>query len=107
MDSWSEPFEPLFTHVIFLFVPRSVRVERLKAREQARWGTRIAPGGDMQEAHLKFLAWAEQYEEGIQGGRSLPRHEDWVRRRDWPLQRIEGDLPASEVLDRALRFVKP
>ncbi len=105
MDSWSAPFEPLFTHVIFLYVPREARAERLRQRERVRHGTRILEGGDMHVEHLKFIEWARQYDEGILGGRSLPRREAWLARQRCPVRRIEGDLSREHVLKSALEFL--
>lgn len=105
MDSWSQPFEPLFTHVIFLQVPTTVRCARLRERERKIRGARIVPGADMHDAHEKFIAWAAQYDAGTATGRSLPRHEAWLARQRVPVLRIEGDFSAEETLARAMKFV--
>lgn len=106
MDSWSEPFESLFTHIIFLYVPAEVRISRLRDRERKLWGPRILDGGDMFQEHEKFISWAAQYDEGIRNGRSLPRHKIWLERQRSPILTIEGDLSTEKSLNRALNFLR-
>jgi len=106
MDSWSEPLEPLFTHLVFLYVPSEIRAERLRAREKKLWGDRILPGGDMHAEHLKFVSWAQQYDEGKLGGRSLPRHNAWLARQTAPVIKIEGAPRVDEAVERVLAFLR-
>lgn len=102
MDSWSEPFVPLFDLAVFLRLPREVRMNRIRARENLRFGARILPGGDMHQAHLDFLVWAEQYEEGVQTGRSLRRHEEWIKMLPCAVLRIEDDLSIEGAVQKVL-----
>lgn len=105
MDSWSEPFESLFTHIVFLYVPSEVRVSRLRLREKKLWGERILEGGDMCIEHEKFMSWAGQYDEGLKNGRSLPRHKTWLAKQRAPILLIEGELSLEVALNRVLDFV--
>lgn len=106
MDSWSEPFLPLFDLVVFLYVPAEIRIERLKKREQERYGSRILPGGDMHQAHLEFIEWAAQYDQGVMSGRSKKRHEDWLARLSCPVLRIEGEISPDSALNLVLGRIK-
>lgn len=99
MDSWSDPFLPLFDLVVFLYVPTDIRIERLRRREQERYGNRILPGGDMHQAHVEFIEWAAQYDQGFMSGRSKHRHEDWMTRLSCPILRIEGELPTDAAVN--------
>lgn len=105
MDSWSDPFVPLFDLAVFIRLPREIRMERIRARESKRFGDRIQPGGDMYQAHLDFLAWAEQYEEGVLTGRSLARHEDWITTLTCPIFRIEDDISIKAAVQKVLRQI--
>lgn len=105
MDSWSEPFEALFTHIIFLYVPSDIRIKRLRAREKKLWGDRILPGGDMFEEHEKFMAWAAQYDEGLRSGRSLARHKAWLERQKAPVLKIDGEYTLDVSLKQVLQFI--
>ena len=57
---------------------------------------------NMHQAHLDFLAWAEQYEEGVQTGRSLQRHEEWIKILPCPVLRIEDDLSIEAAIQKVL-----
>lgn len=105
MDSWSEPFVPLFNLVVFLAVPADVRVARIKHREIERHGSRILPGGDMHQGHLDFIEWAKQYERGYMVGRSRQRHEDWMKTLTCPILRLDGEQSTDALAERVLRGV--
>ena len=102
LDSWSDPFVPLFDAVVFLFVPTEVRLQRLKTRELERFGSRVSTGGDMHQQHQDFLDWAAQYDSGIKTGRSLPRHEIWMKSLRCPIVRLNGELSEKQILQRSM-----
>ena len=102
---WGDLFVPRFDCVIFLRLPPSTRLARLRMREQLRYGSAaIAPGGDMHEAHVAFMAWASRYDEGDLGVRSLRLHEAWLAALPCPVLRIEGEPPREESLARVAAF---
>jgi adenylate kinase family enzyme len=96
--SWGKSVEKLFDLAIYLYVPKEVRLTRIKSREKERFGTRIELGGDMYNGHLKFLEWACQYDEGELSGRSKLKHEEWMKTLDCPILKFEGDLDTKDVL---------
>ena len=91
MDSWSEPFLPLFDGVIFVQSDPNLRVKRLRDREYRDYGARIKKGGDMFEEHEYFVKWAHQYDKGELPGRSLKRHEAWMESLDCPILRVTNN----------------
>ncbi len=105
MDSWSDPFVPLFDLVIFLYVPAEARIQRIKQRETERHGSRILPGGDMYQAHLDFIEWARQYNEGVLTGRNLKRHDEWLKTLSCPVLKIEGDVTRDQSVSLALQKI--
>jgi len=102
LDGWGDALIPRISADIFVRVPTAIRMERLRARETARFGDRIAPGGDMHRGSQDFLAWAEGYETGGMDQRSLVRHEAWLAALPCPVIRLDGVVPASDVVARAL-----
>lgn len=106
MDSWSDPFLPLFNLVVFLHVSTEVRIERLRRREQERYGDRIRPGGDMHQAHLEFIEWAAQYDQGYMSGRSKKRHEEWMARLPCPVLRIENEITTEASVQLIMERMK-
>lgn len=89
--------------VVFVVTPTPVRLERLTAREKARFGERIAPGGDMHEIHVAFRNWASQYDDPNFSGRNRAWHERWLSGLKLPVFTVEGtqsvEAMAVEVMD--------
>ena len=103
--SWGDPLLPLFTHVIFLWIPQEIRMKRLLARERSRYGPRIEPGGDMVEQHLEFLEWASKYDSAGPEMRSKVMHEQWMKRLSCPITRFEEVAPVSVLCEKALERI--
>jgi adenylate kinase family enzyme len=96
---WGDLFIPRFDLVIFLFVPQEIRMARLQAREQRRFGQEaLAPGGAMHAAHVAFMNWAAGYDEGGDDIRSRRRHEQWLAALPCPCIRLAGLLTVEEQL---------
>lgn len=83
--SWGDPLIPLFTHVVFLYVPWEIREQRLIERERSRHGEEaIAPGGAMHDVCREFIEWASRYDSAGVEQRSYASHDQWI-----------GELPES------------
>lgn len=107
--SWGSPLIPLFTHVIYLWVPWELREQRLLKREQARYGNhRISEGGDMHSLHLEFMDWASRYDTAGSEQRSRRSHEQWIESLPKRISfiRIEGNYTPCETLEKALDAIK-
>lgn len=102
-DGWGDALIVEADLIVFVETPHALRMQRLMAREQQRYGARLLPGGDMHEAHLAFVDWAEQYEHPRPGysGRSLARHEAWLAQQTRPVVRLAG-TQTPEVLAAAV-----
>jgi len=86
---WGDVFIPLFELVVFLWIPPEIRLARLRAREQARYGAAIAPGGPQHGTHERFMAWAARYDESTEvTERSRLVHEQWLAALPCRVQRI-------------------
>ena len=99
---WGDPLIPLFTHVVFLSLPKALRMARLLARERNRFGHVIEPGGSMRDVHEAFLRWAEGYDDGNLTTRSRRRHEAWLEVIPCPVLRLDGDLSTDDRLNRVI-----
>lgn len=77
---WDSALEDAFDLVVFLRAPAQLRVERLRTREQQRFG----------RVDEQFIAWAEQYDTGNMPGRSLTRHLAWLEARRCPVLHLSG-----------------
>jgi adenylate kinase family enzyme len=87
---------------VFVDTPTPLRLERLSAREAARFGDRILPGGDMHAIHESFLDWAACYDDPAFDGRSRRGHEDWLSRLPMPVLAVDGTEPVDMLVDRVL-----
>jgi adenylate kinase family enzyme len=103
LDAWAQPALRDVEMIVFLEVPTPVRLERLRRREQDRFGDALLPGGAMHETHREFIDWAAQYELGTQGGRSRPKHEAWLAGLDCPVLRLDGTRPTADLVAEILR----
>lgn len=96
--------------MVFVVTPTPVRLERLAAREQQRFGNRIAPGGDMHAIHVAFREWASQYDNPAFSGRNRAWHEAWLSEQTAPVLRVDGmNTPEKMVaaVTRGLAHVLP
>ncbi len=101
---WGDPVIPRFELVVFLWVPREIRLARLRERELRRFGAAaLAPGGAMHANHEAFLEWAASYDEGGLDMRSRARPDAWLGGRPGPLLRPEGERPVEAGLAEVLR----
>jgi len=103
--SWGDSIQDEFDFAVYLSVPAEERIRRLKRRETEKFGSRIEIGGDMHDAHLKFLYWAAQYDEGYMGGRSKTKHEAWIKALKCLVLRIDGIVSTEEALSRVLEYM--
>lgn len=83
--------------IVFVVTPTPVRLERLAAREKARFGDRITPGGDMHAIHAAFREWASQYDDPNFSGRNRAWHESWLSQQTVPVLQINGMRSAEQM----------
>ena len=96
LSKWGDPLIPYFTLAIRLHTDTALRIERLKRREHAKFGSRIDEGGDMHRAHLDFLAWAASYDTGDLNMRSCAEHNAWQKLLCCPLLELDGGADLQE-----------
>jgi adenylate kinase family enzyme len=99
---WGDVIIPTIELAVYVYTPKDVRIARLRSREQARFGGRVAPGGDMHQQHAAFLSWAAGYDDGPPEGRSRRLHEQWLQQLPCPLLRLDGSLPVRELCMRVV-----
>jgi adenylate kinase family enzyme len=106
VEGWGEALGAQFDGVIFLTLPDAVRIERLRARETARFGAAaVAPGGAWHKELEGFLDWASHYEDGTREGRSRGRHEAWLATLACPVLRLESRVPVAALAAKALELL--
>jgi adenylate kinase family enzyme len=96
---WGDPLIPRFDLVVFLFVPTTTRLARLRDRERQEMGAEaLTPGGRMHANHVAFLEWAAGYDDGDLDMRSLARHTAWLAELLPPVLRFEGEMSVDAQL---------
>ena len=93
---WGDVFISYFELVVYLSLPKELRIKRLIERERQRYGKEIEPNGSMYKQHKEFLEWAKKYDEAGIDMRSKALHDMWLSRIQCPIIKIEGDLTVEE-----------
>jgi len=85
---WGREVEDGWDLIVFLTAPTPVRIDRLRARDMARYGS-VNPA---------FLAWAERYDDPAFTGRSRALHERWLAQRSSRILRLDAELPLPKLV---------
>ncbi|TGE04823.1 AAA family ATPase [Hymenobacter fodinae] len=93
---WELPSPLAFDLVVFLWVPPALRMQRLAARELARYGPVIFQDEERNTHYRELMEWAAGYDEGTGLGRSLRTHEQWLRSLTCPVLEIRGDTTVAD-----------
>jgi adenylate kinase family enzyme len=95
---WATPIEPFYDLIVFLRLDPTIRMERLRQRETARYGPRIEAGGDMADASVGFLEWAASYDTAGPEQRSLAAHKAWLKLQAAPVLRLDSATPVRNLV---------
>lgn len=100
--NWGEHWITAFDLVVFLWIPASIRMQRLKEREEARYGACLLPGNEMYRRHREFMEWAAGYDDNSARGRTLAAHERWLQRLTCAALELKGDFSVQERTEMIL-----
>jgi len=100
--SWGDQLLHRFTLAVFLHLSPDLRMERIFCRERKRFGSRIEPGGDMHDTHVKFMDWAISYDHAKAPIRSLDLHKTWMTQLSCPVVCLDSAAPVNELCNRIL-----
>jgi adenylate kinase family enzyme len=102
---WGDFLRDRIDLYIYMNLPVEIRLERIRAREQKRFGSRVLPGGDMHTAHMEFLEWVRSYESDSGSHRSKKAHLHRLETLDKPVIRIEESRSIPELLESIAPFL--
>lgn len=102
---WAGPIEPFYDLIVFLKLDPSVRMDRIRRREVARYGARVRPGGDMAETSAAFLDWAAAYDTAGLEQRSLLKHEEWLATQTALVLRLDAAMPVEGLTAAVLESI--
>lgn len=105
MVSWGAEWASAFDLYVFLYLPVEIRMQRLKKREIARYGTLLRTDEKIKTASQAFLEWASKYEDGTFAGRSLMIHQNWIKILDGKILKIEGNTTIEERVTQVITSI--
>lgn len=88
---WGDVLIPFFDLIVFVYVPKDIRINRLKNREYERYGDEILKGRSQHKKYVDFIEWAESYDDGTKSGRSLFKHRSWINNLKRTVLEIENN----------------
>ena len=77
MSSFHYAFDEMFEMMVLLYVSPDIRIERVHKRAIERFGERVLEGGDMYEAHMRFLNDNRSYEGD--GSPNMREQKEWMK----------------------------
>ncbi|WP_080057376.1 P-loop NTPase family protein [Spirosoma aerolatum] len=101
--NWGDQWLSAFDLAVFLWVPPSLRLERLRKREFERYGDVIFTDKDRHQQYEEFIDWASGYDTNVAHGRTLQAHENWMQKLTCPLIELRGNHTVTERLDMVAR----
>lgn len=105
MDSFHEYFDSFFSLGVFLTAPAKLRIERVNKREYSLFGNRILPGGDMYNAHQKFLKDLSSYDSG-NCSPNFETHKKWANSLKCPILNLDGSNKTEDNLKLIIKEYK-
>lgn len=94
--SWGEQWLSMFDLVVFLYVPKEIRMERLVKRELERYGDIIYTDPERSRLFREFHDWASKYDDRGFTGRNVGIHENWLKRVSCQVVELRGDTTVQE-----------
>lgn len=98
LSGWGNPVLEHVDLVVFMSLDPNLRLARLREREARRYGPRIEHGGDLEDAHREFMAWASRYEDPEFSGRSRATHERWLSTVPCAVLRLDAARPVEALV---------
>ncbi len=94
--SWGEQWLSMFDLVVFLYVPKEIRMQRLVNRELERYGDIIYTDPERSHLFREFYEWASKYDDRDFTGRNIRVHEEWLNKVSCRVIEIRGDTTVEE-----------
>jgi len=89
---YGEQFYPFISYIVWVEIPRDVRLERVRNRSYKKFGERMLPGGDLYEEELRFLEFVESRPENTV--------EKWLKEVScYEIPVIKADGTASDLIN--------
>jgi len=105
--SWGTNVFPDYSLVVFLKIPKEIRLQRIEKREFDRYGESIYNDLIQSAKTREFLEWCGDYDDctGI-ANRNIKVHEQWLQNLAFPTLRIDGDFTVEQRIEIILKELK-
>ena len=101
MSSFHYAFDDMFEMMVLLYVSPDIRVERVHKRAIERFGERVLEGGDMYEAHMKFLNDNRSYEKD--GSPNMREQKEWMKNMSCVKIELDGTADLEKNADMIVK----
>ena len=95
---YGEAICPFFNIVVWMDVPKKIRIERVKERSFRQFGNRMLFGGDLYEQEERFFALVRSKAEDTV--------EKWMQSLSCPIIRMDGTKPVEENIDLVIEAMQ-
>ena len=102
---WDASF-PAFDLIVFLWIPRHIRIERLKKRELEKYGEVILTDPARNKQFIDFINWAKGYDEPTSKGRTLLAHRQWLGTQTCDILEIAEDISVERRAEIVMARLK-
>lgn len=87
----------MYNYVVVIDVPKEIRIQRVRNRSFQKFGDRMLIGGDLYEQEEAFFQKVEAREENY--------IENWLRKLNCPIIRIDGTKPIEENVEYIIQII--
>ena len=101
MSLFHYAFDEMFEMMVLLYVSPDIRIERVHKRAIERFGERVLEGGDMYEAHMRFLNDNRRYEED--GSPNMREQKEWMENMSCVKIELDGAAELEKNADKERR----
>ncbi len=105
MITWGKRWENAFDLAVFLYIPKEIRMDRLKKREVERYGDLLKTDTKTISTSKIFLKWAENYDDLGFDGRNIIQHKTWMELFTCPVLQIVGDTTVEERINKIANYL--
>ena len=88
---YGEIFYPFWQYAVLIEVPKDIRIQRVKNRSFAKFGSRMLSGGDLYEQEKHFFDLVKS--------RAENSVEEWTKSLNCPVIRIDGTKTIAENIN--------
>lgn len=85
---YGEAIASFFDYAVLIFVPKDIRIQRIKNRSFQKFGNRMLQGGDLYEQEESFFDFVKSKSENTV--------EEWAQSLSCPIIRVDGTRPIEE-----------